>query len=155
VKEKTRIACRETIAVGLVRLAAGNGERCAVHLLESVPKHRPIDLVEEAMRDLDLVLRRDAKQVAIERRVVDLAERQAVRDVGQAFLVAVWSDVGSVEELSVVEATHGAPSLIRGYDSTAEVRLVKALPHEPLHVRALWHGFELTREQPCALVKRK
>lgn len=49
-----------------------------MELLKSMFQHRTVVLIEDFASDLDDVVRVDADDVAVERGVVDLAEREAV-----------------------------------------------------------------------------
>jgi hypothetical protein len=71
----------------------------AVHLLEAVPEHRPIDFVHQCAIDVDDVIRSDAEQVCIECSVVDFAEAQTVLDDRKAVLFVVANDVAASRSL--------------------------------------------------------
>jgi hypothetical protein len=68
-------------------------------------------------------------------------------------LVAVGRDVCRIEKLAMPDTADSTPGLVRSDHPTAEVRLVEALAHESLDVRALMRDLKLTREQPCILVQ--
>ena len=50
--------------------------------LQAVAQHRSVGFVEDRWRDVDDEIRIDADEVAVERRVVELAESEAVRHDG-------------------------------------------------------------------------
>jgi hypothetical protein len=58
-----------------------------VQLLQPVLQHRAIDFFEHVEAHFDPVVWAHAKNVAIERGVMELAERDAVRHLGLAFRV--------------------------------------------------------------------
>ena len=68
--------------------------------LESVAEHRAVLLGEDVTADLDDQIGSDAKDVAVEGGVVDLAQRQAVRHYPLAERVGVRNDVRGVEQLT-------------------------------------------------------
>jgi hypothetical protein len=62
-----------------------------VHLLQLPLEHRPIMLAQHVRPNVHAVVRADAQDVHVVRRVVDLAEGEAVGDLGEsrAFVAAV------------------------------------------------------------------
>lgn len=87
----------EPILVRSVLTSVRNGQRRAVHLLESVEQHRAIDLFEKLRIDLDDIVRRDPQHVHVEGGVMDLAQRQTIRHCRQTGLVVIGDDVGGIE----------------------------------------------------------
>jgi len=65
-----------------------------VKLLQAVHQHWPVCLVEHVPSNVDLEVGVHAEDLRVVGAVVDLAERQAVRDFGAAALVAVGQNVG-------------------------------------------------------------
>ena len=65
--------------------------------LQPVSQHRSVDLLEDVRTDLDLQVGPDAEDVPVERRMVDLAERESVGDDRLTSGVAIRQDVGGVE----------------------------------------------------------
>ena len=70
-----------------------------MYLLQANDKHRAVVLGENRRLDLDQLVRTDGEEEAVERGVVQLAQRHAVAYYWLAFRVAVWRDVGGVEQL--------------------------------------------------------
>ena len=70
-----------------------------MHLLEAVLQHRPVDLVEQLRVDSYLVGRRHPQEVAIERRMVNLAKCHTIWHHGIPALLGVTDDVSGVKEL--------------------------------------------------------
>ncbi len=78
----------------------------AVHALQAMAEHRPVDFVEDVITDTDLQgVRADAEDVAIERGMVDLAQGDAIGDFRLA-AARVLDDVGGIEQGGVLERTH-------------------------------------------------
>jgi hypothetical protein len=77
-----------------------------VTALESVFRHRPVDLVQQVGPDLDHQVGPDAEHVAVVGGVVDLAERQPVPHGGDSCFFTVRNDVGRVKELVMSQCTH-------------------------------------------------
>ena len=63
--------------------------------LKTMFEHGPVDFFEHGEADLDAVGGIHADDVTIERRVMQLAEREPVRDARLAFGIAVGDDVRS------------------------------------------------------------
>ena len=68
-----------------------------MYLLQAHDEHWAVVLGEDRRLDLDYVVRTDGEEEAVERGVVQLAQRHAVAYYWLAFRVAVWRDVGSIE----------------------------------------------------------
>ena len=68
-----------------------------MYLLQAHDKHRAVVLGEDRRLDLDHVVRTDREEEAVERGVVQLAERHAVAHYRLALGVAVRRDVGRIE----------------------------------------------------------
>jgi len=66
--------------------------------------------------------------VRVEGAVVDLAEGEAVRDLGAPALVAVGENVGGIEQLHVVEAAHRAALPVGAHHQLPEAVLVETTP---------------------------
>lgn len=80
--------------------------------LESVKKHRHVDLLKQAMMDLDGVVGSDAEDVAVVRRMVDLAQRKAIRNNWVTIGGPILDDVRGVQQLPMAECTYCAACLI-------------------------------------------
>jgi hypothetical protein len=68
-----------------------------VYLLQAHEKHRAVVFRQDRRLDLDHVVRTDREEEAVERCVVQLAQRHTVTDYRLAFGVAVWRYVGRIE----------------------------------------------------------
>lgn len=104
-------------------------------ILETVSQHRTVDLIEDVVADLHDEVRPDAKNVPVERRVMELAKRHAIRDVRLTQWVRVTQDVSSVQEFGVREPTYGTRLAIGAQHSRTERQLVDTLPHETSDIR--------------------
>ena len=128
------------VAIGTVRSPLRQGQLTSVHLLQPVPEHGPVDLLEQAERDADLVVRRHPEHVLVVGGVVDLAQGQAVVHRRGAELVPVRDDVRGVEQGPVLELADRAPRLVRDEHAGAERGLVQALLRETAGVLPLRLG---------------
>jgi hypothetical protein len=77
---------------------------------------------------MDAVVRIDADEVAIVRRVMDPAQCKAIADFGCARLLRVRDDMRGFEELRVREVADGAGDFICADDVLAKIVLVNARP---------------------------
>jgi len=91
-----------------------------------VTKHWAIDLIEQIVPDLDGVIRADAEDVRVVSRVVNLAERQPIRDDRQTLLFRIRNDVSSVQQRAVVQHAHCASVRIGQHHTTSEQWLVQS-----------------------------
>ncbi|MGI8869592.1 MAG: hypothetical protein ACR2F6_12250 [Mycobacteriales bacterium] len=91
-------------------------------VLQAVAEHRSVDLIEQPVVDLDDEVGWDAADVAVVRRVVDLAEGQAVGDHRLTARMSVGQDAGGVEELAVADPAHRAARLEGHHDLAGEAR---------------------------------
>ena len=103
----------EVVLVGAEPLGSGVINPPAIHVLEPVLQHRAVNLREHVGADRDPVVGRDAEDVGVEGAVVDLAEGEAVRDLGAPALVAVGEYVGGMEQLRGAQRL-GPPDAPRG-----------------------------------------
>jgi hypothetical protein len=60
-------------------------------------EHRSIVVLEEAPRDVNLVVGRDSDEALVERAVMDRTHAQAVGDYRLAVLLEITGDMSSVE----------------------------------------------------------
>ena len=67
----------------------------------------------------------DAKQVAVERKVMDRAEGESVDNGGDALRLAVGHDVRRLHELALAERADRAPVLVGAHDVELEALLVE------------------------------
>lgn len=65
--------------------------------LKSMAQHRSIRLIQDVSPNLDYEIRAYAKEVAVERRVMELAKGEAVRDMRFAERIRVGDYVCGVE----------------------------------------------------------
>src|SRR5688500_18624010 len=112
----------------------GKHETRAVHSLQAVPEHRPIDLVENVDSDMYSRLRIDAQNVCVVRAVMDLAESQSVGDYRLASRVTIRKNVGSIEQFYVAESTDRAAVPIGAEHYPPKLLLVQALHYGSRYV---------------------
>jgi hypothetical protein len=96
-----------------------------VKSLQADAQHRPIDLFEEAARDVHDSVRRDPEQVAVIREVVDCAEGDPVDHGCGATRVAVLDDVRGLQQRSLAECADCAAGAVGAENSLAEAMLVQ------------------------------
>ena len=65
-------------------------------LLQSMAEHRTVFLLKDVGADFDQEVRSDAQNVLVKGCVVDLAQRQTVRDLGETMWVTVRKYVRSL-----------------------------------------------------------
>ena len=97
----------------------------ALEPLEPVLEHRPVRLAQDIEPEVHHEIRADAQDVAIEGRMVELAERDAIGDDGFSPRVAVWQGVGRLEQLPVSKPADRASLLIRPQHPLPEHLLVR------------------------------
>jgi hypothetical protein len=88
-------------------------ERPAVKFLQSMLEHGPVFLLEHVSSHLDDIVRPNTNHVRIERRVMKLAERQAVRHYWEALRMSVRQDVRRFEEFYVPKSADRAVFPVR------------------------------------------
>ena len=69
----------------------------AVELLETVKEHGTVLLLKELLAHDDPVVGVNGEEIAVEGGMVELAEREAVRNSGLPFRVSIGNDVRSVQ----------------------------------------------------------
>ena len=80
-------------------------------LLEAVEQHWPVTFLQYVTSNLDDPVGTHAYEVPVERRMMELAKRKAIRNVRfSPFLVTYY--VRGVEELTVPQATNRALGLV-------------------------------------------
>src|SRR5690625_454126 len=114
-----------------------SGRTTTMHLLQAVSKHRPVDQIKQLPVDLHLEVRGDAKQVLVERRMVDLAQAEPVLRHRLAEFVSVAHDVRGISQVPDRQSADGALSGIRVDHASAELRLVQPLLYDALRVPPL------------------
>jgi len=95
--------------------------------LQAVREHRTVVLRQYGFANVHEEVGCDAENVHVVRRVVDLAERDAVGHLGDAAYVAVFQDVCGVEQGIVSEPTHRASLSVGGEHELAKFALVESL----------------------------
>lgn len=98
--------------------------------LQPMNQHRPIGVIQHVSSYLHNAVRPDPNQMCVERRVVELAERQTVRDNGSPEWIRVRHDVRGFKQFIAPKATDGAVMLIGMHHTLAELGLVEALPEQ-------------------------
>ena len=88
-------------------------------------EHRPVGLAEDVLTQLDDQVRPDAEDVVVERRVVELAESQSIRNDRLALRMPVRQDVSRVQQLGMAEPAHGAALAVGAEDAPPERFLVE------------------------------
>ena len=97
--------------------------------LEPMLKHRSVDLFEHVEAHLDLEVGCDSDDVGVERRMMKLAEREAVGDDRLAPRMAIRKDVRGFQQFVMAEPANGAAHLIGVEHALAEAPLVQAPTH--------------------------
>src|SRR6266508_4699107 len=98
--EEGGVPLLEALGVGSRRPRPRYDEQpLVVHRLQAVLEHRPVDLIEDVLADVQGQVGTDAEDAGVESGVVDLAHRQAVGDHRVAGVLLVADDVRGVEEL--------------------------------------------------------
>ena len=92
--------------------------------LQSDDEHRPVGLREDRVTNLDPIVRPHREEEPIEGRVVQLAQREAVRDRRSAVRVGVRCDVRCIEKLSMSESAQSAPLAVGANDPFTKRDLV-------------------------------
>lgn len=80
--------------------------------LKAMNEHWPIGVRQHVRSNLNHVVGSKSNQVAIERRVVKIAERNTIGDLGFAQRIAVGHDVCGFEQLAASETTDCTVMLI-------------------------------------------
>src|SRR5262245_20214977 len=102
----------------------------AVKTLKAVNQHGTVGLVQYVPANLDDAVRTDPDQVAVERRVVEVTERDSVRYRRLTKRVRVRHDVRRLEQFLAFEATDAAVVLVGAYNSLAKRCLVQPLAEQ-------------------------
>jgi hypothetical protein len=89
-------------------------------------QHRPIDFIENVQAHLDAVVWGHTDDVAVERGMMQLAQREPIRDARLPF-VGIRDDVRGFEEFMMAEATNRTVLPVGCQHSLAERLLVEAL----------------------------
>ena len=70
----------EPVAIRRLLLSLGQPDQCSSDRLQALLEQRPVMKPQQPFRDVDAAIGVDANQVVVERRVVNLRERDAVGD---------------------------------------------------------------------------
>ena len=95
-----------------------------MHFLQTMLEHRPVGLNQQFIVDTDSEVWGDPKKIAVECRVVDLAETQAVDNNWFATFMRIADDVGRIKQTAVTQSANGAASFVCAQDATAELSLM-------------------------------
>ena len=115
----------------------------AVHFLQPVQQHRPVFFSKNRRPHLDHVGRRHRQEVPVVRRMVQLAQREPVRDDRFAVGLGVPDDVRRVEQLLVPQAAQRALGLVRAQHALAKGALMEPGP------RYFHHAIEQFGPERC------
>jgi hypothetical protein len=110
----------------LVVATRKDAERVAVKILETVTEHRPVRFPQDVRPDLNHVVGADAQDVAVECRVVDLAQGEPVPHLRGAAFSSVAHDVRSIEEFRMLEPAYRAAPSVCVQDALPEAGLMEA-----------------------------
>src|SRR5204862_2479746 len=92
----------------------------AVESLQSVLQHRTVDLFQYIKPHLDTVIGIHSDDVAIERSVMKLAERETIRYLRLALRVAIRDDVCGFKQLLMPQPANRAVLLVGSKDALTE-----------------------------------
>ena len=92
-----------------------------------MPEHRAVLFLKNVPPDHDNQIRANAKNLAVEGRMVKFAEREAVRNDWLALRMTIGKDVRCFQKLDVAQAAHRAPLEIGAKDAMAKRRLMDPL----------------------------
>jgi hypothetical protein len=107
--------------------------------LEAEFEKRAIMDFEQPVRKVDAEIWVDSDQVCIESRLMELRQRQAVRDERlPQLLVRVHDDASRIEQSRLRDARDRAPSTVGGEDRISEACLMEPCLHLSKRVAALW-----------------
>lgn len=87
----------EALVVGPIASLRGWLDRAAMHLLEPVQQHGAVDLVQQPLIYAHFAVARNPQKITVVRRVVDLAEAQAVWNYGVSLIVPIANDVRGIQ----------------------------------------------------------
>src|SRR2546425_12310490 len=121
------VALLHELPVRPQRRVARQQEARVLESLQAVLQDRPVRLVENVLAQLHRQVRPHAQDVPVERRVVQLAQRQPVRHDRLAPRMPVRQDVRRVEQLLVPQPADGALLAVGPQHPLPELLLVHAL----------------------------
>jgi len=102
--------------------------------LEAVAQHGAVGLMQDRRRDVNHQVGVDADEMAVECRVVELAECEAVRNDRLAARVPVRQDMCGFQQLLVPEVADRTALTIGGEDPLTEALLMQSLARVAGHV---------------------
>lgn len=85
-------------------------ETLTVPSLDPIGQHRAIDFRQNIVSNFHNKIRTNAQNVCVKSSMVNLAQRHTVYDRGNAQFCGVWNDMRCVEQFSVGQRAHRAPS---------------------------------------------
>ena len=91
----------------------------SVHSLQRMAERRPVVFFEDIVANLHDVVRANTQDVGVERSMVDRAHRDPIRHDGLAS-VAVFLDMGRIEEFRVSQPAEGARAAVRSEERGVE-----------------------------------
>lgn len=99
------VAALQATTIGRFECSTRQVDQLTVNLLQAHDEHRAISFRKDRWPDLDPVIRSNGEEEAVERGVMQLAQRDTIAHNRFAFEVAVGRDMGGVEELLMPQAT--------------------------------------------------
>ena len=102
-----------------------HGDPLPLEPLQPIFQHRAVHLPQDVEAHLDHEIRAHAEDVSIKGRMVELAERQAVRHDGLSFGMAIGQDVGGFQEFGMSQAADRALRLVGPEHSLPEAFLME------------------------------
>jgi len=109
--------------------------------LKAMSEHRAVRFREDVVRDDDPEVGLDPKEISVERRVVEFAQADSVRDARLAVGIGVRDDMRGIEEFGVLEVADGAVFSVGAEDAFAKGLLVEALASRDEAIAAREIGF--------------
>ena len=92
--------------------------------LQAGAEHRTVDLAQQPARDVNDPARIDAEEVAVERQVVDRAQRHPVHDRGHSLGLGVGNDVRGLHQLPLAERADRAAMAVGPHHVELEALLM-------------------------------
>jgi hypothetical protein len=107
----------------------GDIDYVPVHLLQAKPKHRTIDLFEDISPDFDNVVRPNAEDVLIKRRMVQLAQGNPICNDWLSIRIGIWGDMSCLKQGHMTKPAQCALLLVCSQDPFPEQALMKPNLH--------------------------
>lgn len=102
-----------------------------MYLLQADDEHRAVSLLQNRRFHVHDIVRSNREEEAVERGVVQSAQRDAVAHNRLSFEIAVRRNVSCIEKLRMAELTQGAAISIRANDAFAKQGLVEPASERP------------------------